>query len=332
MNALVGVDHKSRRVGSVGDKTLGLGPADLEKILSASGICYDRLIHEPSLTDPTTGKPLTFPTEYQREVYGFIESGCPALMGFVLDPKAGDTSDPARHAIPIFGHTFNEDAWLPDAQRAYFGGGKTYYPSENWLSNFVIHDDNFGPYFCLPRHFLKKDSVRLLYGLKPVPTSFRAIEAEAIGFDLCRIIASMYPRRHQLWYDRFSIFTSGGWLGLRTLLLRREDYLSALETIKDRGDLPFEPDFCQRLRDMLPANFWMVEVSAPELFAATRRKFGEILVAADKPATHPLSPSLFLAARLPGLLLVNPGTGSLEVRPSKLVGHTALFTFSKRPL
>jgi hypothetical protein len=330
MNALAGVDHTTRQVGPVGDKTYGLNPADLEKILNGLGVHFDRLIHEPALKDPSTGKPLILPTEYQRELYGFIESGCPALMGFELEPKPGGTGDPARHAIPVFGHTFNEDAWIPNAQRAYFGGGQSYFPSENWLSNFVIHDDNFGPYFCLPRHFVKKDSFRILYGLKPVPTSSRSTEAEAIGFNFCRAIVRAYPKRHQEWYDRFAIFAGGEWLVLRTLLLKREDYLAELGKLRDRSGAELEGDLRARLRDVLPSHFWMVEASAPELFGTTRRKFGEILVAADKPPA-PLSGSLLLAARLPGLVLVNPGTGSLEVRPTILLGHTPLFTFPPAP-
>ncbi len=329
MNALAGVDHRSRQVGPVGDKTHGLGPLELERILDGLGVHYERLIHEPALVDPATGKPLTLPTEYQRELYGYIESGCPTLMGFEVDPKPGETGDPARHAIPVFGHTFNEDAWLPNAQRLYFGGGQTYYPSENWLSNFVIHDDNFGPYFCLPRHFVKKDSFRIMYGVKPAATTFRATEAEAVGFNLCLAIASSYPKRHQDWYDRFAVFARGEWLVLRTLLLRREEYLAQLYEVRDRTGAALEGEIRQRLRDVLPAHFWMVEASAPELFSTTRRKFGEIFVAADKPAS-PLSPALFLAARLPGLVLVNPGTGSLEVRPTKLLGHTPLFTHPKK--
>jgi hypothetical protein len=101
--------------------------------------------------------------------------------------------------------------------------------------------------------------------------------------------------------------------------------------MRDREGASLENDFCQRLRNVLPAYFWMVEVGAPELYATTRRKFGEILVAADKPAPPPFSPSLFLAARLPGLVLVNAGTGSLDVGPSQLRGHTALFTTAKEP-
>lgn len=328
MNALAGIDHKTRCVGPVGDRTLGLGPVDLEKILDGLGVHYDRLIHEPKLIDPTTGKPWVFPTEYQRELYGFIESGAPVFLAFELDPKPGETGDPSRHAVPVFGHTFDEDAWLPNAQRAYFGGDETYYPSENWLSNFVIHDDNFGPYLCLPRHFLKQDNFRLMYGLKPAPTTFRATTAEAIGFNLCRIIARAYPKRHQFWYDRFSVFARGDWLVLRTMLLRKPDYLAALETARDRAGKALEPGLRQLLNDLLPDHFWMIEASAPELYATTRRKFGEILVAADKLAPPPLSPSLFLAARLPGLVLSNPGTGSLDVQPSQLLGHTALFTFA----
>jgi hypothetical protein len=171
-----------------------------------------------------------------------------------------------------------------------------------------------------------------MYGLKPAPTTFRATTAEAIGFNLCRIIAQAYPKRHQFWYDRFSLFARGGWLVLRTMLLRKGDYLADLETARDRDGGTLEHNLRQRLNDLLPAHFWMIEASAPELYATTRRKFGEILVAADKPAPPPFSPSLFLAARLPGLVLVNPGTGSLDVRPSQLRGHTALLcTFANQP-
>jgi hypothetical protein len=101
--------------------------------------------------------------------------------------------------------------------------------------------------------------------------------------------------------------------------------------VRDREGASIENDFCQRLRNVLPGFFWMVEVSAPELYATTRRKFGEILVAADKPGPPPFSPSLFLAARLPGLILVNAGTGSLDVGHSQLRGHTDLFTCAKQP-
>jgi hypothetical protein len=88
---------------------------DIENILNGLGLSYDKIVHEPS-------QHLILPTEYQRDLYGSIESGLPALVGFELDdPTAGPSGGP-RHVIPVFGHTFNEDTWLPQAHRAYFGG------------------------------------------------------------------------------------------------------------------------------------------------------------------------------------------------------------------
>jgi hypothetical protein len=200
INNLLGIDHRNRKVGGHS----GLGPEDIEFVFNQLGVPYEKVVHEPK-------EGLFLVTDFQRDLYGFIESGFPALVGFESDePK------PRRHIIPVFGHTFNEDTWLPNAQRAYFGGKLSYYPSENWLSTFVVHDDNFGPYFCLPRHFLRtnslrsvplwmrpvvkklsrlilrNDSFRLMYGLKTAPACYGAVDAEAAGFDFFRNIANQF--------------------------------------------------------------------------------------------------------------------------------------------
>lgn len=112
MNALAGIDHKTRRVGA----GLGLKPKDIEDVLSGLNLAFDKIVHEPS-------KNLLLPTEYQRDLYGSIESGFPALVGFEMDDTtAGMAGGAPRHVIPVFGHTLNEDTWLPEAHRAYFGG------------------------------------------------------------------------------------------------------------------------------------------------------------------------------------------------------------------
>ena len=99
MNALAGIDHKTRQVGTGAG---GLAPADIEKILTGLNLPFEKIVHEPS-------QQLHLPTEYQRDLYGFIESGSPALVGFELDdPTVGPIGGP-RHVIPVFGHTFNED-------------------------------------------------------------------------------------------------------------------------------------------------------------------------------------------------------------------------------
>ena len=315
LNGLVGVDHKTRTVGG----GVGLPPKDIEAILTALGVDFSKVVHEPSQN-------LVLPTDYQRDLYGYIESGWPALVGFELDKPLPGASKIPRHVIPVFGHTFNDDTWMPDAQRAYFGGTLGYYPSENWLSSFVVHDDNFGPYLCVPRHFLKKDNFRIMYGLKRHKTEYGAVDAEAAGFTFLEAISKAFPTLGLDWYDRFAVFTKCGWLVLRTILVRKSEYVDRLKNIHDREGASLGGALVQKLQALVPDCFWMVEASAPELFSVSRRKFGEVLLVANKPLPKPLNPSVLLAARLPGFALLGE---SLAVERTKLTGHTPLFGFEQ---
>ncbi|MDO8349199.1 MAG: hypothetical protein Q7T30_03110, partial [Planctomycetota bacterium] len=316
MNSLVGVDHRSRTVGAGG----GLSPADIERVLQGVGVPFQKLVHEPNQN-------LLLPSEFQRDLYGFIESGMPALLGFELDQPAGPVSGAPRHLIPVFGHTLNEDTWLPEAQRAYFNGGLSYYPSENWLSTFVVHDDNFGPYYCLPRFFLRKDNLRVLFGLKRDVTPLSAVEAEAVGFDFLKGISTLRPRLGIDWYDRFAVFARAGWLVLRTLLLSRADYLGHLRSLHTWTGGSLEQSLVDRLAPILPDSLWMIEASAPELFASSRRKFGEVILDARAPLPTPLTAASLKAARLPGIVLFQHG-GAIVTERTALNGHTQLFVRS----
>ncbi len=312
INALVGVNHTTKTVGD----SVGLGPPDFETVFNNLGIHYQKLVHEPK-------QQLLLPTEFQRDLYGFIESGCPALVGFELDQPNPGPKGQSRHVIPVFGHTFNEDTWLPNAQHTYFGDTLSYYPSENWLSSFVVHDDNFGPYFCMPRHFLKKENFRLMYGLKPEPTPLSAVEAEAVGFAVIQAITNQFPPRGEDWYDRFVVYTRCGWLVLRSALVCKGKYLKHLESVRTWNGTGLEPELIERLRNRLPESFWMIEASAPELFATSRRKFGEVLLVANTPLPKPLDASMLIAARLPGLTLTQNNL-QLDVKPTALQSHTPL--------
>jgi hypothetical protein len=320
LNALAGIDHQNRKVG----ERHGLGPLDIETILNSLGVNFEKIVHEPR-------QQLDLPTEFQRDLYGFIESGCPALVGFELDePTPGPEGSP-RHVILVIGHTFNEDTWVPDAQRAYFGGKLSYFPSESWLSSYVVHDDNFGPYYCLPRHFLKKENFRIIYGLKAQATPFNAVEAEAIGFDFIGAIVKRFPRLGQDWYDRFAVFQRCGLLVLRTALVRKEDYIAHLQSLRSRDGLALEPALVQKFQNHLPETFWMVEASAPELFATSRRKFGEILLSAQLSVPKPLNLSLLLAARVPGLVMIRQ-QNNVPIDQTHLQGHTGLFNVQRHEM
>ena len=79
-----------------------------------------------------------------------------------------------------------------------------------------------------------------------------------------------------------------------------------------------------RLENHLPETFWMVEASAQELFSAGRRKFGELLLSSTTPLPKPLTPSVLLSVRLPGLvMLAQPG--NLVNVATSLDAHTPLF-------
>lgn len=318
LNALAGVDHQTRKVG----EGRGFGPEDIEKILTGMSISFEKIVHEPS-------KQLVLPTEFQRDLYGFIESGAPALIGFELDEPNPGPDGGRRHIIPVIGHTFNEDTWVAEAQRDYFGQNLRYFPSEKWLSTYVVHDDNYGPYYCLPRHFLKKDNFRVIFGLKKFATPFSAIEAEAVGLAYIGAIVQRIPKLDQDWYDRFAIFHRCGLLVLRTVLARKADYIAHLQSLRCWQGVALEPALIQKFENHLPEHFWLVEASAPELFAASRRKFGEIIVAAQTAMPKPLDFSLLLAARLPGFVLLRQ-SGEMPTEQTQLKGHTDLFSLCGR--
>lgn len=314
MNGLAGVDHRTRLVGG----GVGLSPEDLETILGGLGVAYEKIVHEPN-------EGLDLPTEFQRDLYGFIESGCPALVGFELeDPNPGPDGSP-RHIVPVIGHNFNNDAWVPDAQRSYFGNQLRYFSSESWLSSYVLHDDNFGPYYCLPRHFLRKDNFRIILGLQRPATAYSASEAETVGFAFFQSIARLSPTIGQDWYDRFSIFCRQGLLVLRSLLVERAPYIRHLQELRSWDVTPLEAATISLLENHLPERFWMVEASAQELFTASRRKFGELLLSCTTPLPKPLNITSLLAARLPGMFLL-PQAGNLTKLSTNLQSHTPLFT------
>ena len=104
-----------------------------------------------------------------------------------------------------------------------------------------------------------------------------------------------------------------------------------LENITTWNGLGLETEIVQKFRGQLPPLFWLIEASAPELFNASRRKFGEILLTCDRPVPAPLNASIMLAARLPGLIYLRPGEAQFEVMPTQLKSHNPLFAFAIPP-
>ena len=318
INRILGVDHVTRKIGD----GVGLGPDDIEAVLKASGVAWETYKHEPKSR-------ICLKHDYQRFLYGSIECGKPALLGF--ETRARRRGAPAdRHMICAFGHTFNEDAWVPAAQPMYFSESVGYYPSENWLSTFVVHDDNVGPYQCIPRHYITNRHFRLLIGLQRTASSLSYVEAEAVAFAaITRIRETQLDDgvrpQDDYWYHRFKIFAEFNRIVIRTLLLKREEYINHLINI-DAWEQKLSAEHLTKLNGLLPEWFWVSEVSALELFQASRRKFGEIILRCDPGNGKSVFEKYFVAARLPRRLLMS--SASLK-KPEQtaISGHATLFGF-----
>ena len=326
INAIAGIDHINSKVGrgaGANGKSEGLKLSQIETVLKKFGLHVPPLL----INEPAMGHP--YPDEYQKHLYGYIESGYPALLCFELGGAAPNAQavQHDRHLIPVIGHTFNEDAWMPDAQRIYFGNNFGYFPSEHYLSSYMIHDDNLGPYLCIPRHYLKQENFRAIFGIQCAATPLMPIQAETFGSLYLNWISKNLSSVGKDWYDRFTVFAQCGLLVLRTTLIQKPDYLKHLGTIRSREGKSFEPDLIAKFDSRLPDVMWMVEVSAPELFSCSRRKFGEVILSASMPLPPQIDLSLFLSARLPGIVLMNEG-GQFPVGTTTLEGHSELYTRS----
>jgi hypothetical protein len=113
----------------------GLSPYQIDVILNAKNIIARRI--SGRRVPAAMGVPSFSPI-----LYGFIESGCPSLLAFFPRNEVGRGG--VGHIVPVFGHTFDSDSWVPESRNGYFAGNGGYFSSEGWLHSFLIHDDNFG--------------------------------------------------------------------------------------------------------------------------------------------------------------------------------------------
>lgn len=221
-------------------------------------------------------------------VYQAIESGFPTLLCFQTSRQG--------HVIPVVGHGFNEDMWLPEAEQDYFDisavaesdyapGKVRHIRSSAWTSNFIACDDNYGPYYCLPNYAWQNGWVQVIV---LVPKGFTFVphiaEPEA-AVELCgRCIPTLqqalgWPRGK--WGKRLVEHAEDGKLILRTLTVSRGEYLDQMSRSIPPGESASTwEDARGTLADWLPERFWLTEVSIPELYATNGAKLADVYVEA----------------------------------------------------
>jgi hypothetical protein len=333
MNRIVGINHTSRKCG--GTDGGGLTLQEVVTILEAAGArCF--------VGDYENSKRPPIP--FQKYLYGSIESGFPAIVCF------GTTRQGEYHAIPVFGHTFSEDTWVPNADISYFrvGKGTRYIPSESWMNMFIAHDDNWGSNYCIPRHYLHSRRICTRLGSDPelcpdenigvasviatVPKAVKVspIRAEVIGVDYLFTILPQMPSNQHTWDKRLSFYAQNDMLVLRPILVSGKNYTTHLQKIRDWEGRAIAAPMVAALKDFLKEPYyWLIELSVPELFSANRRKIGEVLLRADIDTGNQRDFQNYIITRMPGYFALYEGGGPSSPRykflPSGTHGHVELY-------
>lgn len=329
INEQAGIDQISRKGKD------GLSSEEMTNILKSLEIGCFRGDFRPE-------SKLTPPAPFERILYSGIESGFPAIVFF-------KTGKPSTHAIPIFGHTFNEDTWVPSAGRMYFGdvNADCLY-SDTWLSMFIGHDDNIGSNVCIPRHYLRSirqnshgaaseaGAVSYIISTFPKSAQIYFTKAEATALEMIHTIMRESSRQNtgpwqDPWLIRLNEAVSNQQVVIRPLLINGTDYINHLRHVSDWHDQPVLPDGLLEMEGwVMEGLIWMVEFSLPELFSATKRKIAEVLMKADQGKDVQNVPDI-IAARLPGYFALpqssatSTGSGSFSFIPSGLSKHIEVF-------
>ncbi len=268
INKKVGIDHSTVKFGT---EKPGLSNEEINKVLAEYKLSYTLL---DFFENPNR--------EYNEWIYNYIESRHPVLLIFTVDTTIS-------HIIPIFGHTLNSDTWRPEAESAYSPARwmnrlDLMKSSAAWVDHFIIHDDNFGMYFCLPVDALKRitlpkhdPSFRAVYAIAIIPKGIKTPSWEAEWASIIDTNSILEWRAKtgmplDIWTDRFikriqyrkSIVT-------RTFLTTKSDYKKSLNQKDFDGNAFSEIDKKELIRN-LPNRFWLTEITLPDLYTANKSK------------------------------------------------------------
>lgn len=329
INDDLNIDHSKYKMG----KGNGLDSSQIKEIIKKNRLRFFDFKYDtnsPKHLENIEKSP------YQKILYDSIESGFAGLLGFELTTPKGKKE---HHIVPVTGHTFNKDAWVPGAEESYFKiGGTGYIPSESWSDNFIIHDDNFGSYYSLPYRYLELKNIRLCLGILPDKKKSDPIAIEPIALIfLEKILANLRWHEDDLfnqfpWLYRLLKYCSNGRVILRTILMKKSSYIKHLRQMESWEGEKINKKRMDIYSKILPNSFWMVEVSIPELFSANRRKLGELLILDDVVIKPEIQPdwSLFLFAHLPACLAIkNSKQNEFGFYPHSIKSHTPIYSQSE---
>lgn len=269
----------------------GLGIEQISEVIKA----MDRspLVYEFRIDDERARR---FPPE--RVIYRYIESGIPIILG-IPTAKSG-------HALTIVGHSFDPDMWWPMAEKPYYSQGSSeelYSCSTAWIDNFIVHDDNFGPYSTIQTTLLHAMAIQgFLWVVIPLPKGIylKGEDAESYAYEMISSVLQLMPKdaieravdaKTAAWFNRLTEAHGNQELVLRTFLIESDELVNNYAAPNLRG-------FYGNMT--FPKKVWLTEISTPELFCQFRLRLGEIVM--DPTAMRAFG-HMFLSIHLPGLAI-----------------------------
>jgi hypothetical protein len=253
-------------------------------------------------------------------LYNYVESGFPVILGLRTEEQA--------HAAVIVGHTFEPDAWWPEAQEAYYPCLTPEMPWRNgslWTPEFILHDDNFGPYLVVPKDTILSNAMFILV---PVPLELNMnmepgtveLYAALLLYDSGMIDLVSAEQNQCEWAANLSEVQRGRKVALRTVLtdasalmhhISTSSYSAVVKNIYEAANLP--------------EHVWLVEISRGSMYP-NKLKLGELIYDAScnpYDVVSGLEPVILM--HTPGMVWLHPaGSKTLPVwvpddRPTSLL-------------
>ncbi len=291
-----------------------------------------------------------YPTwDYAQYTHRSVESKFPSLLAF---STAND-----MHVVPVVGHTLNSDMWRPEAEFQYKGqlyrmtesqlfGLNTiekHVPAASWVDHFIIHDDNFGPYYCLPVDSLRRATLprldphfRAYHLISILPSDFdiKASSREAEWASVLFVEYLVQPNKalstsREYWAKKICQSYRNGepWV-VRTALIDKDTFVNNLSDDRDYEGYQFTQQEIEFMTSNLPDWFYLSEISLPDLYTTNKSKLIDIVYTCDQEPWDPRKKKIgelfqrVLLCRVPGSVYVAAHRKSIT---SNVKSHMPLF-------
>ena len=214
----------------------------------------------------------------------------------------------------------------------------------------MVHDDNYGMYFCMPTKALALPTIngggfKVTDALGVVPREIEVgpLDAELYASTVLRMLLEADVLASSYWVDALcqDQAAPSKWVVLRTLFTSRTNYEEHLRNMEDgEGNRLTQDDLDIIVTARLPQYFWVTEVTLTDIYTANKHKLGEVIfqsadmgISAQDQEDQNLEEYNRMvwrgckAIRLPGHILIPEVTGesiAVEVYHTHLEGHVPL--------